>query len=94
MNNIKEILFLRFRNFIHLFGSTAFIPFSVAYSFPFGYNKKGIVQRRGDIVNRKAKLPIGIENFEKIRTMGFYYVDKTALIQELLDNWEIGRVHV
>lgn len=38
-------------------------------------------------MNRKAKLPIGIENFEKIRTMGFYYVDKTALIQELLDNW-------
>lgn len=33
------------------------------------------------------KLPIGIENFEKIRTEGFYYVDKTALIRELLDNW-------
>ena len=43
-------------------------------------------------MNRKAKLPIGIENFEKIRTMGFYYVDKTALIQELLD--KIGRAHV
>lgn len=33
------------------------------------------------------KLPIGIENFEKIRTEGFYYVDKTALIRELLNNW-------
>ena len=33
------------------------------------------------------KLPIGIENFEKIRTMGFYYVDKTALIRDLLENW-------
>nr|WP_300808000.1 AAA family ATPase [uncultured Acetatifactor sp.] len=35
----------------------------------------------------KVKLPIGIENFEKIRTEGFYYVDKTGLIRELLDNW-------
>ena len=26
---------------------------------------------------RKKKLPIGIERFEKIRTEGFYYVDKT-----------------
>lgn len=33
------------------------------------------------------KLPIGIDNFEKIRTNGFYYVDKTMLIQELLLNW-------
>lgn len=33
------------------------------------------------------KLPIGIESFEKIRTQGFYYVDKTALLKELLENW-------
>ncbi len=33
------------------------------------------------------KLPIGIENFQKIRTEGFYYVDKTGLIMELLNNW-------
>lgn len=36
--------------------------------------------------NRK-KLPIGIEFFEEIITEGFYYVDKTGLIKELLDNW-------
>ena len=36
---------------------------------------------------RKKKLPIGIENFEEIRTKGFYYVDKTELIKELLENW-------
>lgn len=36
---------------------------------------------------RKKKLPIGIERFEKIRTEGFYYVDKTGFIRELLDNW-------
>lgn len=35
----------------------------------------------------KDKLPIGIENFEKIRTEGFYYVDKTGLIKDLLYNW-------
>lgn len=33
------------------------------------------------------KLPIGIENFGEIRTEGFYYVDKTGLIIELLNNW-------
>lgn len=34
---------------------------------------------------KKAKLPIGVENFEEIRTRGFYYVDKTGLIKELLE---------
>ena len=33
------------------------------------------------------KLPIGIENFEKIREEDFYYIDKTGLIAELLHNW-------
>ena len=33
------------------------------------------------------KLPVGIENFEEIRTEDFYYVDKTGLISNLLDNW-------
>lgn len=32
-------------------------------------------------------LPVGIENFEEIITQGFYYVDKTGLIKELLNNW-------
>ena len=36
---------------------------------------------------KKKKLPIGIENFEKLRTENFYYVDKTNLIKDLLDNW-------
>ncbi len=35
---------------------------------------------------RKAKLPMGIENFMEIRTGGFYYVDKTGLIKTLLEN--------
>ena len=43
-------------------------------------------------VDIKTKLPIGIENFEKIRTMGFYYVDKTRLIKDLLNN--LGEVNL
>lgn len=35
----------------------------------------------------KKKLPIGIENFEKLRKENFYYIDKTGLIRELLANW-------
>ena len=34
----------------------------------------------------KAKLPMGIENFERIRKDGFYYVDKTGLIRDFLEN--------
>ena len=33
------------------------------------------------------KLPVGIENFEEIRKLGFYYVDKTMLIEQLLQRW-------
>ena len=36
---------------------------------------------------RKKKLPIGIENFEELRSEDFYYIDKTGLIRELLNNW-------
>ena len=30
-------------------------------------------------------LPIGIDNFQEIIEQGYYYVDKTALIKELLE---------
>lgn len=33
------------------------------------------------------KLPVGLENFQKIQKSGFYYVDKTKLIEQLLENW-------
>ena len=36
---------------------------------------------------RKKKLPIGIENFEKLRSEDFYYIDKTGFIRALLNNW-------
>ena len=45
-----------------------------------------------DIRANKTKLPIGIEDFKEIRTDGFYYVDKTGLIKELLENW--GKVNL
>ena len=31
------------------------------------------------------KLPVGIENFEEIRKFGFYYMDKTKLIEQLVE---------
>ena len=37
-------------------------------------------------MREQLKLPIGIESFSKIRTSGFYYVDKTRLIEQLLKN--------
>lgn len=33
----------------------------------------------------KKALPIGIENFEDMVKSGYYYVDKTLFIKELLD---------
>ena len=29
---------------------------------------------------------MGIEDFEEMRTQGYYYVDKTGLIRDLLDS--------
>ena len=36
---------------------------------------------------QRKKLPVGIEDFEKLRKEGFYYIDKTGLIRDLLNNW-------
>jgi hypothetical protein len=33
------------------------------------------------------KLPVGIDDFKKLRESHFYYVDKTRLIEQLLLNW-------
>ncbi|MCD7981598.1 MAG: ATP-binding protein [Clostridiales bacterium] len=38
------------------------------------------------------RMPIGIDDFETIRTGDFYYVDKTGMIAELLGNW--GQVNL
>ena len=36
-------------------------------------------------MDNKLMLPTGIEDFKEIRTDGYYYVDKTALIEQVLD---------
>ena len=36
------------------------------------------------MVKEKKRLPVGVENFEQIINDNYYYVDKTALISELL----------
>lgn len=38
-------------------------------------------------MEKKLKLPVGIDGFEKIRRNGFYYIDKTKLIEQLFLNW-------
>ena len=42
-------------------------------------------------MNDTLKLPVGIDDFKKIREAGFYYVDKTKLIEQLLQGWAPGR---
>ena len=41
---------------------------------------------------QRKKLPVGIENFAEIRKEDFYYIDKTGLIRDLLNNW--GKVNL
>lgn len=41
---------------------------------------------------KTKKLPIGIENFAEFKSNDFYYVDKTGLIEMLLENW--GKVNL
>jgi len=43
-------------------------------------------------MTRKRDLPIGVESFQEMRKMGFYYVDKTGFIKTLLENW--GKVRL
>ncbi len=54
-------------------------------------NAKGMMEdiiyrRKGQTMAIKSKLPIGIEDFKRIRSEGFYYVDKTGLIRDFLEN--------
>lgn len=43
-------------------------------------------------MTESLKLPVGIEDFAEIRQAGFYYVDKTKFIEQLLDGW--GKVNL
>ena len=50
-------------------------------------NKVCFINGRGYKMAGLKKLPIGIENFEKLRQEDFYYIDKTRLIEQLLTRW-------
>ena len=39
-----------------------------------------------DISTMNKMLPIGVDIFEKLRKDNYYYVDKTGMIKELLEN--------
>ena len=43
-------------------------------------------------MTESLKLPVGIEDFAEIRQAGFYYVDKTKFIEQLLVGW--GKVNL
>ena len=46
----------------------------------------GAIRRKRGCEMERLKLPVGIESFEEIRSEGFYYIDKTGLIRDLLNN--------
>lgn len=35
----------------------------------------------------KKKLPVGVDSFSKLIRQNFYYIDKTDLLMNLLNNW-------
>lgn len=43
-------------------------------------------------MRKNLMLPVGIESFEEIRKNKFYYIDKTELIEQLLQGW--GKVNL
>ena len=36
---------------------------------------------------QEKKLPVGVDDFEKLIKRGFFYVDKTLMIKDLLSSW-------
>ena len=48
--------------------------------------KQIVFRQKGWVMVMHTKLPMGIENFERIRKEGVYYVDKTGLIRDFLEN--------
>ena len=56
------------------------------FIFDFIFNKINREERVFSRVQEK-KLPIGINDFEKLIKWGFFYVDKTLMIKDLLSSW-------
>lgn len=38
------------------------------------------------LMEQKLKLSVGIDRFDKIRAEGYYYVDKTMLIEQVIES--------
>lgn len=55
-----------------------------------GTDKRGKIYKK--VGNRKCPIAVGIENYKEIVEKSYYYVDKTLLIRELLDNG--GKVYL
>ena len=66
------------------------IPASIANLGEPRTKLSGSTCSRETMTSRK-KLPIGIQTFAKIREDDYYYVDKTLLIKEFLDQYIIGQ---
>ncbi|MCD8327300.1 MAG: AAA family ATPase, partial [Lachnospiraceae bacterium] len=54
--------------------------------------KAGRKERSHGSERNEEKLPVGIENFAELRKEGFYFVDKTGMIRDLLNSW--GKVNL
>ena len=64
------------RNGIHFYTREVFL-----------FEKHGKEGRESIGMENLKKLPVGFDDFKKIRENQFYYVDKTKLIEHLLANW-------
>ncbi len=63
----------------------------VENEYNIGSRKMEDHMREGEHVEQR-KMPIGIDDFREIITENFYYIDKTGMIKELLNNW--GKVNL
>ena len=76
---------------VELFFGHGKMNIGVVFVLAWGYGRRREWIIRMDDMGQKM-LPIGIENFEEIRTEEFYYVDKTGMIKELL--YRRGKVNL
>ncbi|MFQ8840156.1 MAG: AAA family ATPase [Clostridium fessum] len=64
-----------------------FLPLSFYKKYETIKETEVLKVKAGGFYGKKLKLPVGIDGFEKIRRNGFYYIDKTKLIEQLFLNW-------
>lgn len=69
--------------YLFTFSSLSAIFVIEAYSKEF-WSHLNRVRGKGDSIMTGLKIPVGVSDFEKIRGNGYYYIDKSGLITELL----------